>query len=204
MAWDPTDYKDMLDDDWNDRHHELQVMLDDEFFGGVYIDEMRRRAAKILGNPKVIDDQEFEKMVNSQKADIEDLAKYLMDNFYLTPMGRKRARMKTQKNESLDMKRAKYVKESLEEDEFSQYDLDNEDFQDSKDVDDFDDESDNYEPEGDDDIDNAATNEVMAVTSHALEELFQQAAENGLTFEMLQDLAEQALDQVDWVAAGQM
>jgi len=85
------------------------------------------------------------------------------------------------------MKRAKYVNESLDRN--------------------FDNEDTNWMPQGlvpDDDIDNAATNEVMAETSHALEELFQQAAENGLTFEMLRDLAEQALDQVDWVAAGQM
>jgi len=75
------------------------------------------------------------------------------------------------------MKRAKYVNESLDRN--------------------FDNEDTNWMPQGlvpDDDIDNAATNE----------ELFQQAAENGLTFEMLRDLAEQALDQVDWVAAGQM
>jgi|ADurb_Oil_02_Slu_FD_contig_21_642572_length_652_multi_4_in_0_out_0_2 hypothetical protein len=96
MAWDPTDYKDMLDDDWNDRHQELLSMLDDEFFGGVYIEEMLRRASKILGNNKVLKDTEFERMVNKQEADIEDLAKYLMDQYYLTPIGRKRAKMKNE------------------------------------------------------------------------------------------------------------
>jgi len=97
MAWDPTDYKDMLDDDWNEIHQQLIDMLDEEFFSGIYTDEILRFASKILRNPKVLDDIEFERLVNKQKANIEDLAKYLMDNFYLTPMGRKRVRIKTQK-----------------------------------------------------------------------------------------------------------
>jgi hypothetical protein len=193
MAWDPTDYKDMLDDDWNDRHQELQEMLDDEFFGGVYIDEMRRRAAKILGNPKVIDDQQFEKMVNSQEADIEELAKYLMDNFYLTPIARKKNKMKMQENNSTTTKRGKYVNESLE-DELNEDDLEL------------------WSEEGEEDeiadsgyeyADHADEN-MMAEVSQELEILFQEAAEKGLSFEVLQDLAAQALDQVDWVAAGQM
>ena len=54
------------------------------------------------------------------------------------------------------------------------------------------------------DIDNASTNEIIRETSRALEELFQQAAENGLDFEMLKDLSAEALDQIDWVEAGQM
>ena len=113
MAWDPTDYKDMLDDDWNDRHQDLIEMLDEEFFSGVYVDEMLKKAEKILGNPKVIGDKEFERLVDTQEADIEDLAKYLMDNFYLTPMARKRARIK---NESKAPVVAKLVKESFNED----------------------------------------------------------------------------------------
>jgi len=113
MAWDPTDYKDMLDDDWNDRHQDLIEMLDEEFFSGVYVDEMLKKAEKILGNPKVIGDKEFERLVDTQEADIEDLAKYLMDNFYLTPMARKRARIK---NESKAPVVAKMVKESFNED----------------------------------------------------------------------------------------
>lgn len=197
MAWDPTDYKDMLDDDWNDRHQELQEMLDDEFFGGVYIDAMRRRAAKILGNPKVIDDEQFEKMVNSQEADIEELAKYLMDNFYLTPIARKRARMKMQENNSNTMKKGKYVNESLD-DELNE----------DKDWEPLWDEEQEYPDEdivdaGADYADHIDEN-IMAEVSQQLEILFQEAAEKGLSFEVLYDLTTRALDQIDWAAAGQM
>jgi len=81
------------------------------------------------------------------------------------------------------MKGSKYVKEVL-------YENEEDFFKKNRDVDDA-----QYEND---------TAEVMANVSQTLRELFQKAAENGLTFEMLQDLSEQALDEVDWVKAEQM
>jgi hypothetical protein len=44
----------------------------------------------------------------------------------------------------------------------------------------------------------------MAELSQGLDNIFQEAAERGLTFEIIQDLVAQSLDQIDWVDAGQM
>jgi len=173
MAWDPTDYKDMLDDDWNDQRQRVYSMLDEMFFGGVYIEEMLKNTAKILGNNKVLQDTEFESMVSSQEYDTDELADYLMDHYYLTPIGRKKARLKNE-NKNEDM-RAR----TLNENDFELW-------------------------SDDDDEDNLEDTEEydMGEVSSQLEEIFQDAANKGMPFEVIRDLVDQALDQVDWVEAG--
>lgn len=114
MAWDPTDYKDMLDDDWNDRHEEIKNYLVSLIKGGNH-KVANKVVANILGNDKVIKDKTFSDIIETgfYMEDIKEIAQYLMDKFYLTPMGRKRARMK---NENKLPITAKLVKESFNED----------------------------------------------------------------------------------------
>jgi len=92
-----------------------------------------------------------------------------MDQYYLTPIGRKKARLKNE-NKNEDM-RAR----TLNENDFELW-------------------------SDDDDEDNLEDAEEydMGEVSSQLEEIFQDAANKGMPFEVIRDLVDQALDQVDW------
>lgn len=93
MSWDPTDYKDMLDDDWND----INDRITDKFLELAEEDNdieiIASEICRILGNPtayKSIIEWIEEHHTVSEK----EIISYIMDKHYLTPMGRKRIKQK--------------------------------------------------------------------------------------------------------------
>jgi hypothetical protein len=197
MSWDPTDYKDMLDDDWNDIYEKVK-----EIVGQQYHDvwETASDICAALRRNDILEDlvNWFYTKVETSDMAASEVANEIMEKYYLTPVARKRLRMKNE-NKLEDM-RAKTVSEDYkdipprEESTFQPPD--------------YDEHGKRYLSDDDDDNDDENMGEYeqedIAELSSQLEELFQSAANKGMPFEVLQDLIEQALDQVDWVEAGQM
>jgi hypothetical protein len=100
-----------------------------------------------------------------------------------------------------DMSKVKFVKENLNESNYDDHDLDwiKDDNEIESDV------TETEDNDADDDADDdVSTKEASDNLSETLVNLFQEAAENGLTFEMIQEISLNALDEVDWVEARQM
>jgi len=110
MAWDPTDYKDMLDDDWNDIHQNV-IDVFNELEANP--EKMAKELAEALRIPSVEVDILDWLANNISDRPIEDDAKEIMDKFYLMPIARKRLRKRTEmKNENkVEDMRAKTVNE---------------------------------------------------------------------------------------------
>jgi len=163
MAWDPTDYKDMLDDDWNDIYDNVLQTLNDD------LDEYDKatKVAWALQRNDIMDTlRTYFLGKNSKKLSNKEIANQLMNDFYLTPMGRKRLRNKM----NIENMKSKYVKESLNESDFDLW-------------------------SGDESENTGVRQEVLST----LVDVFDKAASAGISFEELQEVIEEALNDTDWV-----
>lgn len=202
MAWDPTDYKDMLDDDWNSIHERVKETWEEMSSEGYDLNSIVSDICGILGNMDAYED--IIDYANETEDAVEIIA-YIMDKHYLTPIARSKRAKRMQENNSNTMKKGKYVNESLD-DMLKEVD-EHPDIYPYPPVPDDEDPKWLHDDSGPDDEDydeETDKTEFMAELSEVLQHVFQEAAENGLTFEVVQDLVAQALDQVDWVEAGQM
>lgn len=97
MTWDPTDYKDMLDDDWNHIHQDILRAVD-KFWPAT-----NPLASQILSNLQRNKPSLYASILNRLdyliqiKASKKEVANDIMKNFYLTPAARNREYMKTKK-----------------------------------------------------------------------------------------------------------
>jgi len=98
MAWDPTDYKDMLDDDWNDIHRDILIDTDKywpatDVLGGKFLIALRRNEPSLYAS--IMNRLDYLKQINASKREV---AKDIMKNFYLIPIARKREAIKLKGN----------------------------------------------------------------------------------------------------------
>lgn len=192
MKWDPTDYKDMLDDDWNSIHEQVKQKWEEMAGVGYDLNSIVSEVCQILGNMMA-----YEDILNyaCKTKSLKKIISYVMDKFYLTPIQRKRAKKKYNKikenvNEAFDeskvakdtdIKPQKYLSESV-------YEFLNEN-------------KSRYDSLNDDELEHLRRYGIIRGQEYfakMFQRLCQKAAEAGLEFDIIQDLVTQALDQVDW------
>jgi hypothetical protein len=197
-----SDWKNRMDDDIADTFEKIKDIINLEK-EGYATESIATKICKVLENPKAGTYEGIINILITAKSlhETAKTANKIIDNYYLSPMTKRRLRMK---NEELiakitrkDMSKVKFVKENLNESNYDDHDLDW--IKDDNEI-----ESDVTETEDNDADDDVSTKEASDNLSETLVNLFQEAAENGLTFEMIQEISLNALDEVDWVEARQM
>lgn len=177
-----SDYKNMMDDDIADTFETVKDIVNSQYEGHT-IESIATKICRVLSNPKAGVYEDIIDILNTGESP-KEMANKIIEKHYLSPGAKRRLKMK---NEELRAKiteknmRGKFVKENLNESDLDWFEGDNEGM--------------GLQP-------NAASSDNSSafpdITSQ-LEEVFQSAADEGLTFEEMQNLCAQALDEIDWV-----